>query len=567
MCARRGKAPFSTKTSKPHEPQVRVDTTPKSEASSNSHSSIPAASRIKPSLGIFGDLFGSLESLGKWQAPIQEPSNNEWCADRQLLPPAVQAIKKLPAWVPRPGEIVLFVRRIEPNYIISFDEHTQQYRVQNQTSGKFFGVPSWQAGVVTQSAEEAVDFDDLVQEPPSKQYDENYSGFRVETLPDPNNYNTSMSKQYQYIPLHYIRPFVFWKELLARIPREKLHASIKCAFLATVTVSVLDRQHFDGHWPEAAIYSGGIYIGAELLLPGDFVRIAQPMSKNARVDVLHLRSVRVMIRGLVRAHENGTKTHQQSAIELIGVPWTQDPQASSRKDSQHLSEVPTSLEGYDHVFYPSTSSKKLLCVPFSHAIGRCMDAKAQQLWLPPPSSGGVDAAPLIQAGFDGIIAARAFARAKDSRLLRRRRKWFWADCRAEALGLRSINGFDVPVLDAAHPSEPVSRQPKAALARADHSSLIRTGLEAAVDQKEDDQTAHEAEPTSARKRSRSFAEGQSGDAKADSRVAISLSSDDDEDDGSEGDDEDLMGAVGDFAQGRGFEDSGLEYRPKESHGV
>ena len=118
-----------------------------------------------------------------------------------------------------------------------------------------------------------IDFADLL-DVPEKKTALNTAGFRLETLPDPNDpLNKGVSKQYKYVPLRNIRPLSHWQTVLRGIDEKKLHSSIKSAFTCMTSISLVEKFKATGQWPEASIHCKAMYIGSELVTVGDTVRL------------------------------------------------------------------------------------------------------------------------------------------------------------------------------------------------------------------------------------------------------------------------------------------------------
>lgn len=91
-------------------------------------------------------------------------------------------------------------------------------------------------------------------------------------------------------------------------------------------------------------------------------------------------------------------------------------------------------------WYPLHPSTKELAVPFSRSLGRLYERDA---WLP-------DLA--LDDGRDGILDSRTFASRRDKRIISGT-TWLFADSRADALDIHTINGVDIGRYD-------VQRDPK-----------------------------------------------------------------------------------------------------------
>lgn len=425
---------------------------------------------------MYRNLLDKMKGEGSVDEPVQENMSMDWRAERSSLPAFLNKVSEQPRWMPRVTEIVLFVRKIEQNEEICYDKAAKEFRVFNEKLSKFTNhYPRWEAGVVGQAAAEDVSIEDLVTEP-RKEYQVNYSGFRVEPLPNPNSEDKSLSKQYKYVPLHYTRPFVFWQEYLKGIPEDKWHPTIGHAFTAMSSFSLLEKFHFKGQWPTAAISCKGIYIGSELVLLGDTVRLTPTAPASPVSDVLKITSIKLHFSNLdlASSDDNDEGRPYNTAAYVTGKAYTIDPSraAPSLKASIDPASgllpscLDDSLDWY-HLHDPS----RFWRVPFNRILGRCFEPEALLLWFPTTTSSASSASSAnsansassglanltnatittpahLTAGLHGTLHARAFATKHDRRIPHQDGKtWFWADHRAEALDLETLNGIELARVD------------------------------------------------------------------------------------------------------------------------
>ncbi|OCL09808.1 hypothetical protein AOQ84DRAFT_375512 [Glonium stellatum] len=398
---------------------------------------------------VYRNLIDKLKRTGSLDEPIKESMSLDWRAERKLLPAILTKISNQPAWVPRIAEIVLFVRKIGTGEEICRDNRSGEYKIYNHNMQKFTGFPCWEAGVIGQPAAEAVSIKDLVVET-GKKFQVNYSGFRVEPLPNPNDNNKALSKQYKYVPLHHTRPFVFWREFLNHVPEDEWHPTIKHAFTVMSSFSLLEKYKFKGKWPSASISCRGIFIGSELILVGDVVRLVPTLENSPCTDVLQISSIKLKLSNLNKANDNDyDEGHPyNSAVHIIGRAFTLDPSRSAsggglpvnNKTDSHL---PSSIDGYEE-WHPRHSLEKEMVIPFSRVLGRCFEAEAMILWFPqiqsPKSSNNLS--PNLNEGLSGIYHARKYSSQHDKRISNGK-CWFWGDSRTDALDLETLNGQEV----------------------------------------------------------------------------------------------------------------------------
>lgn len=431
---------------------------------------------------VYRSLLDALKRQGQIDVPIEEPMSMDWRAERTPLQTMLQRYRTQGAWLPRLGEIVLFVMSIPNGKEIVFDYDDFQYRLYDTTNDLYGDFPQWRAGIVTQVPADAHAYEvfHLVMPPPSP-LGPNYAGFRVETFPDPNGDDKLAQKQYKYVPLHYTRPFAFYQEILRGVPPEHWHSSITNAMTVMSTFSLVDRFHFRGRWPQAVINCRGIYIGAELLLVGDAARLLPGTETrtgitSTDIDVLHISSIRLALTNLDRASDNDRDEGHpyNTSVEVRGTLFTTDQRAKF-PDAIGLSDDDAEAPGMkDYAsctpFFRKRAGGKIVSVPFHRILGRCHDATSIQLWFPNEQrkiqamwqqrhreAGSRDSSldreerekiTLLHYGADGIIEARQFSSEQYRKVDRQRGKlWFWGDSRVESLDVHSMNGAPIQAFD------------------------------------------------------------------------------------------------------------------------
>lgn len=401
---------------------------------------------------VYRDLIDKLKREGSVDEPIKEPYSMDWRAERELVPAMLSRISKQPSWVPRIGELVLFVRRLEGREEICFEEASHEYKVYSLDDRQFKDHPRWEAGVIAQVNAERVEIADLVKETPDKEYQVNYSGFRVEPFPDPNSDEKPYSKQYKYVPLHYTRPFVFWAEFLRGKPESTWHPTIKHAFTAMSTLSLIEKYHFKGTWPTASVLCKGICIGSEMVLVGDVVRLTPTSGSTTMTDVLRITSIRLEMTDLDKASDNDRdEGHPYNlGAHIYGKAYTLDATRSLSGIPIPESSLPADMAGYLN-WYPRHDLGKSCRIPFSRVAGRIHNHEAMLLWFPGPQhaadgiaddDAGDDYTPDLSHGLSGLLRAREYSQTHYRRI-QGGKKWFWGDSRADALDLETLNGVEV----------------------------------------------------------------------------------------------------------------------------
>jgi hypothetical protein len=357
--------------------------------------------------------------------------------------------------MPRVGELVVFVRKLGEGEEILYNPYTELYKVYNtkamnpKDKGRN---PEWEAGIVTQTAEEQPFISDLTASGENeKKFGVNYSGYRVEPLPDPNDKDKSASRRHAWVPLSQIRPFAFFNEYLRGVSGLEWHHTIGNGIMVMSTVSLVDKYRFKGNWPAAEIFCRGIYIGSELIVVGDLVRLVPHGTelKKEVTDIIKITSIKYVLTSLDKASDNDTDEGRpyNSAIHVVGKAYTSDISCAyiSPDTSQavELSDPPESIRPYNTWYYKHDPSK-FTVLPFTQLLSRQLDYSALSIWFPGQE--------LLSKGLEGVIQGRAFS-TSNLKLIPEGKLWFWADHRTEALDLDTMNGVDV----AAHDG---SRDPK-----------------------------------------------------------------------------------------------------------
>ncbi|KAF2458163.1 hypothetical protein BDY21DRAFT_214352 [Lineolata rhizophorae] len=382
---------------------------------------------------VYRELIDGLRKDGSLDIEIREPMSMDWRATREGTEAMIAKAMTQPNWIPRIGEIVLFVRTIEDWQEISMDHETGEYKIFDKTTNASGRFPSWEAGYVSELAEEDVSLNDLVMET-KKSMGRNYSGFRIEAF--------AAGPQHKYVPLHQIRPFFLWERLLKGLDIRLYHASIIIAMKYMSSVSLLEKFHFRGTWPKGTILCKGVYLGAELLLVGDTIRLfpgPEPGHDPAKVtDVIQLTSIRLELSDLDKASANDYDDGRpyNLAIRLGGRRYTLDPDKATGYAPLSPHQCPEVLHQYDDWYYTHDPSK-FVDVPFNRVLGRCYDGEAMLLWCADANSS--ESTPDISTGVAAVRYGRHHSTKRDPRIPDGKR-WYWADCRAQQLELDTFNG-------------------------------------------------------------------------------------------------------------------------------
>ncbi|KAF2796107.1 hypothetical protein K505DRAFT_212638, partial [Melanomma pulvis-pyrius CBS 109.77] len=431
---------------------------------------------------VYRNLIDKLQRLGNVDETITEPMSLDWRAEQEILPRTLKELKENPQWLPRRGDIVLYVRELPPGVEICRITKFNEFKLVDVKSRTYVGHPLWEAGLIGQTPTETTDIDDLVEET-KKEKNVSYSGVRVEPIPSPNSADKSLSKRYRYIPVHYTRPFVFWKDFLGSLPEESWHPTIKNALAVMSSFSLMGKHRFRGTWPEAQIYSHGIYIGSETLVVGDTVRLIPKSGISSCTDILTITSIRLKFTNLDVANSNDYDEGRpyNSSVHIFGKAYTSDAHRSSKEWRSFDHPVPNIIRKSDPWCHPLHPPSKEMQVPFSRILGRLFESDAMTLWFPPPSA-DVTIPPNLSQGLAGLQEARAYSRGNDRRITESfGATWFWGDSRAEALDLRTVNGLEISKFDSERDPKEWRKQIKAAEKMSDQvQTQIQTRKEEVV---------------------------------------------------------------------------------------
>ncbi|KKY22802.1 hypothetical protein UCRPC4_g03128 [Phaeomoniella chlamydospora] len=363
---------------------------------------------------------------------IKEPQSMDWRAERELV-----------LWT------------VDLDHEIAFNQEHRQFQKYDFDKDKWLGCPEWMAGTVTQVAKDSGDFQDLVED--VDQDDAvNVSGYRVETLPDPNNdINKSLSKHYKYIPLRQIRPLSYWQQYLRGTDEKDIHPSVKHALTVASSISLVEKFRFRGKEKEAEIFCKGIYLGPELYIVGDAIRIMPEDDHQNCSDILVITSIRLRLHQISRetAFES-RKLADQTSIRIYGHAYTTTATRSYAKDVPdgrplNATELATlfPLVGMASLgnWYRLHDSNSRYEISFDRILGRLYEPAATCIWLNSPVA---STSPKTILSFDipAVRSARTYSRQTDARIANDR-SWFWADTRAQTLALETFNGREVGPYD------------------------------------------------------------------------------------------------------------------------
>ncbi|KAJ5656938.1 hypothetical protein N7507_008888 [Penicillium longicatenatum] len=396
-----------------------------------------------------------LKRTGSIDEEINHPLNMDWALTHEWLADYFVRLQLQAAFIPRRGEVVLWTHELEGPLVWNSDAKCYMMRKNDA-----WIAPEWRAGIVTQTSEEATSFLDIVQLTDKLNPSISYWGFRVETVPDPlNDEDKAYSSQYNYVPLKCIKPFGSYERFLHGIPREKLHPSIEYAMTTMASWSLLFHTHFKGTWPNARVYSQGIFIGPELLAVKDTVRL-KPFglrqeqmedsgnvlhSEHDPVDVMVIEKIWL---GLEECHDDpkdpllatrclpyiSGKVYTRDANRLSrDMPFDKDPLQKLSIDETANAFCQIGMSTYGDWYRVAGGRTCVVSPPM--ILGRCYEPEATTLHF-----GGKR----LDYDLHGIMNGRRYSSEVDVRMPKGF-DWFWGDNRVETLGLASVNGVDVGV--------------------------------------------------------------------------------------------------------------------------
>lgn len=428
---------------------------------------------------VYRMLIDKLREKGALDEPIVEELSFDWRIDRADVPKSLDRLRDSPRFLPRVGEIVLYVRESKASEYVAFDTERKTFGIWDRTAQAFHGLPAWEAGLVTEVPQETIQLSDLVMED-DKQHQINYSGFRIEPLPKAGSDDKSWSKRSVYKPLHLIRPFIFYKDHLKGLRPVDWHPTMGHALSVMSSVCLVEKYHFKGVWPTATVFNKGIYLGAELLVVGDIVRLmpSQESDPTHVTNVMQITSIKMKLINLNASSnpdfdpldEEDERMHRDysTCVHICGVAYTIDPTRAWGMGKLPISVssgvLPQSIQGFVN-WYPLHDPERRWEIPFMQVLGRCYEDEAMRLWfsrkspsttLPPvstfatvnrPTSQDADAASTeseLGKGLRAIEQARLYSVKHDDRIGKTDgKKWFWADTRIEQLDLHEYKGYAV----------------------------------------------------------------------------------------------------------------------------
>lgn len=386
---------------------------------------------------IYATFMQELLRLGSLDVTITETRSMDWRAERTVLPEMIDKTLNQHSFIPRVGELVLWCRDMDGE--LKYDPRKQEFKLFDPVTKQYTGFPQWMCGTIAQIPNEEILLEDVVRDT-EKQTAINTSGFRVECLPDPNEEEKGLSKQYSYVRLRQIRPFHFWQEILQGIPEDDWHPSIEYGLTVMASVCIVSPFRFKGTWPSCNVSCKGMFLGAELFFVGDTVRLVPERSDATLTDVLHIRKILIRWANLeAKADDTVDDSRAALGLHLVGRAYTLDMKRSYKgmtlEPDDDSGRYPPGMEGYGRWYYMQAPGL-LHDYTYDRVLGRCHEGEATKYWSAEPK-------PTLNLGLRGTRAARLYSAENDQRLIESGKKWFWGEHRADCLDLGTLNGIEV----------------------------------------------------------------------------------------------------------------------------
>ncbi|CDM26440.1 hypothetical protein CBS147339_6228 [Penicillium roqueforti] len=403
-------------------------------------------------------LIMKLKDKGALDEDIEQRFNFDWVLTHEWLSDYFMKLVLDPAYIPRRGELVLWIWQGLEDGCLMRNPETGFIEIFGNDN-KWHGVPNWRAGVVTQIPEDEGHMVNII-EGSDNPRGLSYSGFRLETLPDPVGSDKSYSVQYAYVPLRNIKPFNTWQLYLNGQERGDIHPSIENAMTVMSSWSMVHKFHVIGTWPSARIYCKGIFVGAELLALHDTVRLRphgfhHDQLKYGTVgevtDVMVIEKIALYLSECIDDNEEQLAKHFTALIS--GKVFTTDPSRVTQ-EGPFQGRNPVSSGGSATGPIPLTTEEAIAtfrqvgmgdygpwyrmadgrtCNVSPHLIvGRCYEPLAAELMFGTHT---------MSYDLSGVMEGRQYSSQVDSRMPEGK-TWFWGDCRVETLGLTEINGVE-----------------------------------------------------------------------------------------------------------------------------
>ncbi|KAI5291742.1 hypothetical protein KEM54_000802 [Ascosphaera aggregata] len=390
---------------------------------------------------------------------IKERTSPDWRAGKEHLELYLLRVATQHAFVPRIGELVLWAPDV--NGEIRFNPTTSTFQIFSRRKNAFVSNVPWRAGVVSQVPEDTVYLKEAFFQT-TKTKSLNSSGFRIETLPDTNGTDKYYSQQYRYVSLCHMRPISFWQIFLMNLDPLDFHPSIDYAMTVMASLSVLNKHHFRGVWPNATISCTGIYLGSDLIIKGDTVSLVSlkatgpgKSSPPPVTDVMVVSDIEVFLENCDDDLESKLLC-EKTSVRLVGKTYTTSPDKAYRPgvgEERQLPEPLTEQEvtsAFEAVgmsnygpWYRMEKENTVTRVSPDLVLGRLYELEYMKYMF-----GGNS----MSYSMSGILAGREYGRRTDARIPENK-EWFFGDTRIETLAVATVNGVEVGKFDSARDLE------------------------------------------------------------------------------------------------------------------
>lgn len=313
----------------------------------------------------------------------------------------------------------------------------------------------WKAGIVTQlphSSTPPLTTDELTLPNSDKTgMALNYSGFRIETMSDPNSIRKDEQLRWHYLPLACLRPFSLLSTLLSQTSSSHWDQSILNAMKSASSFSLALPSNFVGHWPNAWILHGGVHLGSELIVVGDAVVVGPSEADDAlKIRIMIVTSIALAYKGLqpdppaynrvsgdlcneievrlhgrifnIEARSSSATNHESERMNIDSHHNNDDEDGNNENNTAAAGEegFPPSMRNHPSLrfipYNPSTPSA-IHSIYLNRTIGRLHEADALTHYGIPDTTTALDIA------VSSVNDARSYARQHDRRILDRREAW------------------------------------------------------------------------------------------------------------------------------------------------
>lgn len=413
---------------------------------------------------VYRKLLDKLKEAGQTgvQLAFIDQASPDWRTGHELVESLLTSAQEASQYEPRLGELVMFDRAASASEGMAWDHSTQSLRKFHAVSQEWLDFPKWEAGIITQVPVERISDEDLNQMSRTKKQGVTYSGYRVEALtPLSLSKEKPITSLHKYAPLHAIRPFSFWKECMK--DPSQVPGTVDYAMKVASSFSIIGKQRFEGQWPEATLYVKGVYIGPELILVGDAVRLVPGEGESQITDIMVVGSIRIRFVNLEEANDDEYDDDQpyHTCLHISGKAFSLNPKKSFQGQSPTSpgkGGLPKNLAKYGQWYsiLDPAKPKARLEVPFSKVLGKCFEDMAMDAWWSRDPSQAADMKAIngkgkaidLSQGLAAMLEARLISTQNDPRIDKANGKsWFWAETRIEQLDLHEINDRFVGLRD------------------------------------------------------------------------------------------------------------------------